>query len=219
MQITHLGHAAVLVETAGARILIDPGAFSEQWHGLTGLDAIVVTHQHPDHIDPKLVPGLINDNPDAQVIVEPTIPGAVELPRSEALMSGSSVAVGSVTIEAVGGEHAIIHRDIPMIGNIGVLLKAEGEPTLFHPGDSLAACPQGVDVLAMPAMGPWAALKEHIDFAREVAAPLGFGIHEGLLSELGWGLMTGRVNDMSPTQMTDLRDGRARRVTASGFED
>lgn len=219
MQITHLGHAAVLVESAGARILIDPGAFSDGWQGLTGLDAIVVTHQHPDHIDPKRVPQLLSGNPDARVIVEPTVPDVVDLDRSERLASGSSISVGSVQIEAVGGEHAIIHRDIPMIGNIGVLLKAEGEPTLFHPGDSLAACPQGVDVLAMPAMGPWAALKEHIDFAREVAAPVGFGVHEGLLNDLGWGMMTGRVNDMSPTAMTDLRDGRPRTVTPSGFED
>lgn len=218
MQITHLGHAAVLVETAGQRVLIDPGAFSDGWPGLEGLDAIVVTHQHPDHVDPNRVPGLLQANPGARVLVEPAVPDVVDLDRSERLASGSSVTLGALTIEAVGGEHAIIHRDIPMIGNIGVLLKAEGEPTLFHPGDSLAACPQGVDVVAMPAMGPWAALKEHIDFAREVAAPLGFGIHEGLLSELGWGLMTGRVDDMSPTAMTDLRDGRARRVTESGFQ-
>ncbi|HEY6683652.1 MAG TPA: MBL fold metallo-hydrolase, partial [Propionibacteriaceae bacterium] len=52
MRITHLGHAAVLAETDGARILIDPGNFSDAWHSLTDLDAVLVTHQHPDHIDP-----------------------------------------------------------------------------------------------------------------------------------------------------------------------
>ncbi|MFV0532071.1 MAG: MBL fold metallo-hydrolase [Cumulibacter sp.] len=217
MQITHLGHSAVLVESAGVRILIDPGAFSAGWHSLEGLDAVLVTHQHPDHIDPVHVPALLEANPDVRVIVEPSVSRVVELARSEPLSAGGTTAIGSVTIEAVGGDHAIIHRDIPTIGNIGLLLKAEGEPTFFHPGDSLAACPPGVDVVAMPAMGPWAALKEHIDFARELAAPLGFGIHNALLNERGWGLMAGRVDAMSPTAVHDLRDHRPRTVTAGGF--
>ena len=42
MQITHLGHAAVLLEAAGLRVLFDPGNFSDEWHGLTDLDAIPV---------------------------------------------------------------------------------------------------------------------------------------------------------------------------------
>ena len=34
MQLTHLGHSAVLVETSGTRVLIDPGNFSDAWHDL-----------------------------------------------------------------------------------------------------------------------------------------------------------------------------------------
>ncbi|PKQ22302.1 MAG: Zn-dependent hydrolase, partial [Actinobacteria bacterium HGW-Actinobacteria-5] len=59
MQITHLGHSAVLVEVDGRRILIDPGNFSGEWHGLTDLDVILVTHLHPDHIDPEYAPALV----------------------------------------------------------------------------------------------------------------------------------------------------------------
>jgi hypothetical protein len=70
--------------------------------------------------------------------------------------------------------------------------------------------PGGVDVLAVPAYGPWAALKETIDFVRAVGAMEGFPIHEGLLNERGFGLIFGRVNDMTETKAFDLRNGTTR---------
>ena len=73
MRITHLGHSAVLAETDSARILIDPGNFSDRWHSLTDLDAVLVTHQHPDHLDPQHLPALLEANQEARVLVEPSI--------------------------------------------------------------------------------------------------------------------------------------------------
>lgn len=208
MEITHLGHSTVLVDVDGVRILLDPGTFSDGWHELTGLDAIVITHLHPDHVDPQRVPALIAANPDARLLVEPSVPDTIDLPPAERIPAEASIRLGPVLVHTVGGEHAVIHRDIPMVGNIGVVLSAEGHPTLFHPGDSLAACPPGIDVLALPAMGPWAALKEHIDFTRAVGAPMGFPIHDGLINDRGWNLIVNRINDMTETRLQDYRDGQ-----------
>jgi L-ascorbate metabolism protein UlaG (beta-lactamase superfamily) len=212
MRLTHLGHSAVLVETGDARVLIDPGNFSDDWHGLTDLDAILITHSHPDHADPEHLPGLVRANPHAKVYVEPSIVLAEEAGkfpevRADALAAGEQVVVGDLLVTAVGGQHAVIHRDIPLLGNVGFVLRSEGQPTLFHPGDALTAVPGGVDILAVPMMGPWAAMKETIDFVREVGALEGFPIHDGLLNERGRGLIYGRVVDMTGTRMTDLRGG------------
>ena len=216
MNITHLGHAAVLVETGDARILIDPGNMEARWHELTDLDAILVTHHHADHLDPAEFPGLVKANPAARLVVEPSIIGLAgtevagvgtvpELPDAQPLTPGEQITVGSLTITAVGGQHAIIHRDIPRIGNVGYLISGEGEPTFFHPGDSYEYVPDGVDVLAYPSYGPWAAMKEGIDFARAVGASRGFPIHDALLSEIGRSMIVGRISGMTPTQLTDLR--------------
>ena len=52
MRITHLGHACLLLEMADQRVLIDPGNFADDLGTVNDLDAILVTHQHPDHLDP-----------------------------------------------------------------------------------------------------------------------------------------------------------------------
>ncbi len=213
MQITHLGHAAVLLQTDDTTVLIDPGNLSGAWTGLTGLDAVFVTHFHPDHLDPEQVPALLQANPEAKVYLEPSIVSMIEagdvpeLPGAQALPAGDQVQVGPWTVTAVGGQHAVIHADLPRAGNVGLVFTADGEPTFFHPGDAYDTAPDGVDVLALPAQAPWAALKETIDFARAVGAGQAFPIHEQLLKDAAVGMVIGRVQDMSDTEVVDLRDG------------
>jgi L-ascorbate metabolism protein UlaG (beta-lactamase superfamily) len=206
MRLTHVGHSCIVVETGGTRVLIDPGTFADGWQTLTGLDAVLVTHTHPDHCDRDRLPTLLAANPDALVAAEPDV--AAELSSVDRpvqpLSPGDSLAVGDARVTAVGGRHAVIHADIPRVGNIGVVIQAPGESSLFHPGDSYETVPQGVDILAAPLNAPWSAFKETVDFVRAISPRLAFPIHDGLLNDRGRALYLRQLTALGRTEVRDL---------------
>src|SRR5262252_2162975 len=50
MQLIKYGHACVRVESDASVLVIDPGVFSER-AALDGVDAVLITHEHADHLD------------------------------------------------------------------------------------------------------------------------------------------------------------------------
>lgn len=191
MRIVHFGHACVLLETDNARVLLDPGAFSTGFESQRDLDAVLITHQHYDHIDAEKLPGLLEANPDAQLVTDP---GSRETVAKLGLTSrtvspGDSIDLGDTSIAVVGGQHAEIHRDIPIIPNVGFIVN-DGE--FYHPGDSFFVPDQQIDVLGLPTGAPWLKAGEAVDYLRAVAPRIAVPIHEAVLANPGmhYGLFT-----------------------------
>ena len=195
MQLTRFGHSCLLVVDGDAKILIDPGTFSTGFEDLTGLTAVLITHQHADHLDLDRLPAVVAANTSAKVYADA---GSVPQLASAGITAdtanpGDVLDVGT-TVEVLGRNHAEIHRDIPIIPNAGYLISGR----LLHPGDSLELPDVPIDVLAVPAAAPWMAAKEAIEYYRAVAPHVAFPIHEKILAPAGIGMVEGLLGRLGP---------------------
>ena len=207
MWITHLGHSCLLVETGGQRILVDPGSFTPGFDEVTGLDVILVTHQHPDHCDLQRIPALLEVNPQARLYAEPQAAAVMEGAgiAAEYTVAGQTLTFGRVQVTPVGELHALINEAWPRVGNLGVVVRTQGEPSLFHPGDAYDGEPGQVDILALPLNAPWTASRDTIAFARRISPRVCIPIHDALLSPVGRQLYLSQVGSLGPQAM-ELRD-------------
>ena len=201
MRLTKYTHSCVRLDDDGRALVIDPGTFSETQLALDGAHAVLITHEHADHLDAPAL--LAAAKADTALRVWAPAPVAELLAslgdRVTAVGAGESFEAGGFAIRTFGGLHALIHPLIaPPVANVGYLV----EGAVYHPGDSFMVPPVPVDTLLIPIHAPWSKISEVIDFTAAVRAPRAFQIHDAYLSDVGGVLVDRLVGTVGATYGT-----------------
>ncbi len=208
MRLTKLGHSCVRLEKDGATLVIDPGGWSEPASALAGAAAVLVTHEHPDHLDPDALRAALSADPDLSLWANQSICAQFKDfgDRIHEVQHGDALEVAGFDIHVYGTEHALIHSDIPLVVNTGFLIDGD----VFHPGDSFTIPEDPASTLLVPISAPWLKSGEMIDYYRAVAPSRGYAIHDAILNDNGLGLFTrmlGLAAAPSGTPVTRLDPG------------
>jgi len=191
MRLTKYEHAAFVLEHPEGTLVVDPGSFAASLPALSGVVAIVVTHEHADHWTPDRLSALLEANPGVPVFSTAAVARAAGAPPVEVVQAGEVRQAGPFTLSFHGGTHAVIHSSIPVIENVGVLVN----DTLYYGGDAFHAPEGPIEVLAVPASAPWLKIAEVMDYVLAVKPKRSFPIHEALLSPAGLALSDARIKD------------------------
>ncbi|MEH0938736.1 MBL fold metallo-hydrolase [Micromonospora psammae] len=204
MRLTKYGHSCVRVEHDGGVLVIDPGTVSEP-EALDGVDAVLITHEHPDHVHVEALAAQHERRPftvHGPASLAAMLDGVADLLAP--VEPGAEFTAAGVPVRAYGGRHAVIHPDIPVVDNLAYLVNDR----VYHPGDSLVV-PEDtqIDTLFVPIHAPWTKFSESLDFLRAVAPRRAYALHDGYLNDTGLGVLNGNFSRLFEGEYRRLDPG------------
>lgn len=183
---TKLGHSCVRLEKDGASLVLDPGVWSGA-DALAGADAVLITHEHADHLDTSVVRAALERNAGLQLWTNSAVADqfAGYGGRVRAVGHGDTFTAAGFDVHVHGQRHAAIHPDLPVVPNVGFAV----DGNLFHPGDAFTVPDEPVETLLLPISAPWLKASEMFDYARAVQPRISYAIHDEILNANGIALI------------------------------
>lgn len=201
MKITRRYHSCVELSKGRSSLIIDPGSF-EVPENLAEVDAILVTHIHPDHVNPSALTAARRHNPQIAIY------GPAELARHvdvefNALADGDTFQVGELDVTVHESPHGTVTSTTPLPQNLGYLFDGR----VLHTGDSFPELP-GVDVALVPVSAPWLKMLDVEAFLKSTRPTRFIGVHDGTDNEFGLNLrkrLLGKLAEENNLEYLPLR--------------
>jgi L-ascorbate metabolism protein UlaG (beta-lactamase superfamily) len=205
MKVTKFEHSCVRLERDGAVLVVDPGPWTSP-AALDGVDAVLITHEHFDHLDVDRLADALAKRPAVTVHANAAVVSKLDALQgaTHTVASGDSFEAAGYAVRAYGGWHALLHPEMTRVPNLGFLV----DDSLYHPGDSFDV-PEGatVDTLFVPVSGPWLRLEESVEFIRAIRPRRAYALHDGLLNERGHMVVDGSLDRLAQCEYARLDPG------------
>ncbi len=183
MKITKFGHCCLLIEENGLRILTDPGSFTTEQNNVRGIDAVLITHEHNDHLHVDSLKKILENNPQTKILTNHGVGRLLAKERivHDFLEDGERKEIKGVLFEGFGREHQLIYPTIPVVQNTGYFINNR----FFYPGDAFVQPLKAVEILALPVAGPWLTIGQSIDYAKSIGPKIILPVHDAILKTPG----------------------------------
>ena len=211
IRMTKIHHACLTIDDGSTRILLDPGKFGPR-PGLDGVDAVLITHRHVDHLDPDLVAEALRRG------VPVWAPGdalgdigdldGVGAGGPHEAVPGAALRIGSLSVQVAGERHAELHPTLPGPENRAYLI----DERVLVTGDEHPVPPSRPTTLVTPIDAPWLRATDLIRYVRDVHPELVVGVHDGLLNADGLSVarhVIDSLRDEGATRAAMLSDGES----------
>lgn len=202
----------MVLELPGVKLLTDPGSFSDAQNSLTGIDAVVITHEHQDHLHVESLKAVLANNPTALVVSNSAVAKLIgeQIADTQVVVvgDGQSTMVKDILIEGFGKDHALVYPpNMGLVENTAYFI----DNRFYFPGDNFHTPGKKVDILALPVAGPWMKIADAVDFAKAVKARTAFGVHDGMVQPFFRGFVGNLLKMFVPeTEYVSLQDGESR---------
>lgn len=176
MKVTKYEQSCLLIEQDGTRILIDPGFPFTNKHKITELgklDAVFLTHEHPDHFDQKACEKLMATDQAHKIHVNESTDKLLDTPHKIVVKDKDTIKVGKFEVKVIELPHCLMPDGSEGPQNVGYLIN----DIFFHPGDGIDLSGLSVKYLALPITGPDVSPKDAFAFAKQVSAEKALAIH------------------------------------------
>lgn len=205
MKVTKFEHSCVRLDGDGTVLVIDPGPWTSP-AALDGVDAVLITHEHFDHLDVDRLADALAKRPAVTVHAHAAVVSKLDAlaGATHTVASGDAFEAAGFAVKAYGGLHALVHPEMTQVPNLGFLV----DDSVYHPGDSFDV-PEGahVDTLFVPVSGPWLKLSQSVDFIRAIGPQRAYALHDGLLNDRGHMVVDGSLDRLAQCEYARLDVG------------